>query len=81
MVVVVVVDISIGIILVLLVVVEVDMSVGCILMLVVEVDMSIGIILVLVDISVGRRGGIVEEAIIVLEGSWSHDDHDTERKK
>ena len=68
-----------GIILVL--VVEVDMSVGCILMLLVVVDISIGIILVLVDLSVGRRGGIVEEAIIVLEGSWSHDDHDTEGKK
>ena len=68
-----------GIILVLLVVV--DISIGIILLLVLVVDMSIGGILMLVDISFGRRGGIVEEAIIVLEGSWSHDDHDTEGKK
>ena len=47
----------------------VDMSIGGILVLVVVVDMSVESILVLVDISVGRRGGIVEEAIIVLEGS------------
>ena len=42
---------------------------GIILVLLLVVDISIGIILVLVDLSVGRRGGIVEEAIIVLEGS------------
>ena len=69
-----------GIILVLLVV-DNDMSIGSIfLVLLVMADLSIGGILVLVDISVGRRGGIVEEAIIVLEGGWSHNDHDTERQ-
>ena len=70
-----------GIVLVLLLVVDNDMSIGSIfLVLLVMADLSIGGILVLVDISVGRRGGIVEEAIIVLEGGWSHNDHDTERQ-
>ena len=66
---------------IILVLVLVDMSIGIILVLLVVVDMSMGSILVLVDTSVGRRGGIVEEAIIVLEDSWSHGDHDTKRKK